>query len=64
MARRILLVALSGAAVALLVASRRRGRVGDPETNGGAAERTERLRREVDEARERLREDLARAREE
>ncbi|MGH3004981.1 MAG: hypothetical protein ACRDOS_03615 [Gaiellaceae bacterium] len=61
MPRRFLVLAL-GAAVAALVASRRRAGVRDPARNGGR-ERTDGLRREIEQARERLREDLARARE-
>jgi hypothetical protein len=60
-ARRLFLLAL-GAASAAFVASRLRGSSADPARNGGR-QRTERLRRELAEARERLREDLARARE-
>jgi hypothetical protein len=60
---RLLVLAL-GAAVAAaagLVAFRRRAGRGDAASNGGR-ERTEQLRREIEQARERLREDLARAR--
>jgi hypothetical protein len=58
---RRLLVLFLGAAAAALVASRRRAGAADPAANGGRA-RTEQLRREIEQARERLREDLARAR--
>jgi hypothetical protein len=58
--RRLFLLAL-GVAAAAVVFSRRRARAGDPARNGGRA-RTERLRRELEQARERLREDLARSR--
>jgi hypothetical protein len=60
-ARRLLLLAL-GAATAAVVASRLRLTGSDPARNGGR-QRTERLRRELADARERLRQDLARARE-
>jgi hypothetical protein len=59
---RRLLVLLLGAAAAALVASRWRTGAADPARNGGR-ERTAQLRREIEQARERLREDLARARE-
>jgi gas vesicle protein len=57
--RRVLLfgvavAALAGAAAGLLGRTRRRG---GPETNGGR-ERTEQLRREIEDARARLRESI------
>jgi hypothetical protein len=57
--RRLLVLALAAAAAAFLVGKRRRA--GDP-TRDGHRERSARLRRELEEARERLREDLARTR--
>jgi hypothetical protein len=61
--RRLLLVALGAAVGALAYASRQRLRVGDPQGNGGAT-RTSELRHRISEARERLRRDPERAREE
>jgi len=63
MARRLIVVALAAAgAVAALVAVRRAS-ITHLSRNGGSHERAERLRRELDQARERLRTDIARARE-
>jgi hypothetical protein len=59
MARRLLVLALGAAAVAAVAASRRRARTGDPQSNGGARGRTERLRRETH---ARLRDEITRAR--
>ncbi len=61
--QRFLIVALGAAVAGLVYASRQRLRVGDPHGNGGAT-RTSELRRRISEARERLRRDLERAREE
>jgi hypothetical protein len=64
MSRRFVVLALAGgAALAALLASRRRSLPGDPSRNGGSQERAARLLREMDEARERLRNDSARAHE-
>jgi hypothetical protein len=64
MSRRFVVLALAGgAALAALLASRRRSLPGDPSRNGGSQERATRLRREFDEARGRLRNDIARAHE-
>jgi hypothetical protein len=60
-AKRLLVLALGTAAGAAIVMIRRRGRDGDPTRNGGRA-RTDRLRRELEQARQRLREELARTR--
>jgi hypothetical protein len=63
MARRLIVVALAASgAVAALVAARRASMT-HPSRNGGSHERAERLRCELDQARERLRTDIARARE-
>lgn len=63
MARRLIVVALAAAgAVAALYAARRVS-LADPSRNGGSHVRAERLRRELDQARERLRTDIARTRE-
>jgi hypothetical protein len=62
MARRLLLLGLGGVAAAGLGWARRRADVRRAARNGGR-DRTERLRRQIEEARERLREDIARARE-
>jgi hypothetical protein len=59
MERRLAVLALGIAALAAFLASRRRSAVQG--ANGGR-ERTERLRREIEEARRRLRDDLARSR--
>jgi hypothetical protein len=58
--RRLLALGLALAAAAFL-ASSRRGRRAEAGRNGGR-ERTERLRREIEQARERLRAELARTR--
>lgn len=60
-ARRLFLVALGAVAVAALASARRRPAVGDPTGNGGAG-RTHELRRHIEDARRRLRENLERAR--
>jgi hypothetical protein len=62
MSRRVLVLVLGAAAAAAFAAALRRAGRGDPTRNGGR-ERTERLRREIEQARERLRDDLARTRE-
>ena len=62
MAKLFLGLALGAAAAGALLAARRRAGRGDPAKNGGR-ERTEQLRREIEQARERLRENLTRARE-
>jgi hypothetical protein len=62
MPRRLLVLLLGVTAGAALAAALRRAGRGDPARNGGR-ERTEQLRREIEQARERLRDDLARARE-
>lgn len=64
MARRLIVLALAaaGAAAAALLASRR-GSGRDASRNGGSQVRAERLRRELEQARDRLRTDIARARE-
>ena len=63
MARRLIVVALATAgAVAALYAARRASPT-DPSSNGVSHERAERLRRELDQARTRLRADIDRARE-
>ena len=59
--RRVLFLALAAAAAAVFLASRRRAVGGDPSGNG-ARERTARLRRDLEQARDRLREDIARTR--
>lgn len=56
----MLAVATAGAAAALAAA--RRLAAHDPSRNGGSQERADRLRRELEQARERLRIDVARAR--
>jgi hypothetical protein len=61
MARRLFALALGAAAAAALVGLRRRAAANHAARNGGR-ERTARLRREIEAARQRLREDLARAR--
>jgi len=53
-------MALGAALAAAFLASRRRA--GAAQGANGGRERTERLRREIEEARRRLREDLSRAR--
>jgi hypothetical protein len=58
--RRLLVLALGAAAVAAILSWRRAPQT-DPRRDGGR-ERTARLRRELEQARERLREDLARTR--
>ncbi|HSK15496.1 MAG TPA: hypothetical protein VK915_04950 [Gaiellaceae bacterium] len=60
MVRRLVALGLAALGIAALAAARRRP-AADPARNGGSAERTARLRRELDEARERLRADIARA---
>jgi hypothetical protein len=60
MRRSLAAVSLGIAAFAALLALRRR--FARPDGVDGGRERTERLRREIEEARRRLREDLARAR--
>lgn len=59
MARRllVLLAGIAAAAGAALAVTRRLGRKGASEANGGR-ERTEELRREIEAARERLRESI------
>jgi hypothetical protein len=64
MNRRLLAVALGAATAAALVASRRRPWAGAAPTDGGSRGRTERLRHEIEAAREQLRQDLARLRRE
>jgi hypothetical protein len=59
MRRRMAALALGIAALAAFLAYRRRPAV---QGANGARERTERLRREIEEARRRLRDDLARSR--
>jgi hypothetical protein len=61
MARRLLALGLAALGIAALAAARRRASDGEPGRNGGSAERAERLRRDLEEARERLRADIARA---
>ena len=64
MARRLVVLALAAAAAAAAVAaSRRRRSPADPARNGGSRERAARLQQELQEARERLRADIVRARE-
>ena len=64
MARRLVVLALAAAAAAAAVtAARRRRPTADPTRNGGSRERAARLQRELEQARERLRADIARARE-
>ncbi|HEX2044385.1 MAG TPA: hypothetical protein VHF23_02020 [Gaiellaceae bacterium] len=60
MSRRLLALVLALAAAAFL-ASGRRGRRGEAARNGGR-ERTERLRLEIEQARDRLRAEIARTR--
>jgi hypothetical protein len=55
MGRKLVLLALGAAAAAYVVSSRRRVRIGDPSGDGGSSERTEKVRRLVAEARQRLR---------
>jgi hypothetical protein len=62
MSTRLLLLALGATAAAAAATALRRAGRGDPARNGGR-ERTERLRREIEQARARLRDDLARTRE-
>jgi hypothetical protein len=64
MNRRLLAAALGAAAAAALVAARRRPWAGAAPTDGGSSGRTDRLRSEIEAAREQLREDLARMRRE
>jgi hypothetical protein len=59
MDRRLAALALGAAVLAAFLASRRRSAA---EGANGGRERTEQLRREIEEARRRLRDDLARAR--
>jgi hypothetical protein len=64
MARRLVVLALAAAAAAAAVAATRRRRsAADPAHNGGSRARAARLQRELREARERLRADIVRARE-
>ena len=64
MARRLVVLALAAAAAAAaLTAARRHRSASDPMRNGGSRERAARLERELEQARERLRADIARARE-
>jgi hypothetical protein len=64
MARRLVVLALAAAAAAAaLTAARRHRSAADPTRNGGSRERAARLQRELEQARERLRADIARARE-
>jgi Spy/CpxP family protein refolding chaperone len=64
MARRLVVLALAAAAAAAAVAATRRLRsTADPARNGGSRERAARLQQELQEARERLRADIVRARE-
>ena len=58
MTTRLLVLALGAAAAGAFVAARRRASRGDSTRNGGR-ERTEQLRREIEQARRRLREDLS-----
>lgn len=57
------MLALAAAGAAAALAAARRVTAHDPARNGGSQERAERLRRELDQARARLRTDIARARE-
>jgi hypothetical protein len=59
MGRRLAVLALGATVLAAFLASRRRSADHGAD---GARERTEQLRREIEEARRRLRDDLARAR--
>jgi Spy/CpxP family protein refolding chaperone len=63
MARRLVVLALAAAAAAAAVAASRRRSPADPARNGGSRERAARLQQELREARERLRADIVRARE-
>jgi hypothetical protein len=63
MARRLIVLALAAAGAAAAFYAARRVALADPSRNGGSHERAERLRRELDQAQERLRTDIARARE-
>ena len=64
MARRLVVLALAAAAAAAaLTAARRHRSASDLTRNGGSRERAARLQRELEQARERLRTDIARARE-
>lgn len=63
MARRLIAFALAAAGAAAALYAARRAVAGDPSRNGGSQARAERLRRELDQARERLRTDIALARE-
>jgi hypothetical protein len=64
MARRLVVLALAAAAAAAAAtAFQRRRSPSDPTRNGGSRERAARLQRELEQARERLRADIARARE-
>jgi hypothetical protein len=64
MARRLVVLALAAAAAAAAVAAAHRRRTAaDPARNGGSRERAVRLQRELGQARERLRADIVRARE-
>jgi hypothetical protein len=61
MTTRLLVLAVGAAAAGAFVAARRRTSRGDSTRDGGR-ERTVQLRREIEQARRRLREDLSRAR--
>jgi hypothetical protein len=61
MDRRLLVLAVGAAAAGAFVAARRQASRGDSTRNGGR-ERTVQLRREIEQARRRLREDLSRTR--
>jgi hypothetical protein len=63
-ARRLFALALGAGAVAAVLAARRRSGAGDGSRNGASQHRAERLRREVELAREQLRADVERARDE
>lgn len=56
------MLALAAAGAVAAVAAARRAAAHDASRNGGSQERVERLRRELDASRERLRADIARAR--
>jgi hypothetical protein len=63
MAGRLIVLGLAAAAGLAYVAGRRRRLASEAAQNGGSQARVARLRREIEQARERLREDIARARE-
>lgn len=56
------MLALAAAGAGAAVVAARRAAAHDPSGNGGSRERAERLRRELDASRQRLRADIARAR--